>query len=350
MLSIEHNEYYCWKMPDSNWLDTLIEELIHEVELHEFTNTIKLFAEDNWIFLPESRLNEMENFIQLVINEQDQEIFINWKTITYLPAVSSLCWKYINNFDLSQELYLVTLKIILKYIDIFYKLYNSDNLQLTSEIIRNIISSTINTREDTFNISSEKYFYKFFQTINWDLHLSKFEKSTQIDMFYSDWNQRNTVITNKNNTPTEELHIFQTIDWLYTSILEYCYKNNYFPDELKQLSNIIWTIPDAWDAKDYSKSSNVSFLSRLENDNTTATIIRNYHYWETFTYVDQTDNWIKLSIKNKNSETKYFIINKEEMWTILIWLHNKPCRSIVQIQKYLEFFLNKVKEKKKIII
>jgi hypothetical protein len=31
-------------------------------------------------------------------------------------------------------------------------------------------------------------------------------------MFYSDENQRNTAVVDEKNLPTEELHIFQTLD------------------------------------------------------------------------------------------------------------------------------------------
>jgi hypothetical protein len=132
------------------------------------------------------------------------------------------------------------------------------------------------------------------------------------------------------------------LDWLYTSLLEYCYKNNFIPKELEGLQSIKWTIPNAWDAMDFSKSSNNSFINRLENNDTPSPIIRNYHYWDTFTHVKHTKEWILLSIEDKNTETKYFTINKEEIWVILLWLHNKPCRSIVQIHHYLNIFLNKL--------
>ncbi len=383
--------FFTWERDSfDKWVYKFISYFLDNIDYHEYTdeeqehddftaledipNQLLKLATERWVTLNSKRIEELKKMIGEL--EYDEEVY--WNTFTNIPGIfvgrdkilafaSHLTWEEIwtrdwNDPDIAMK---IRHALLLKFIDLIEALYQkNDRIAVVNEIT-SIVSSVLSKTEDySHTFTAWKSVYNIQQFWDWDIKIERSDVKNidQSDLFFQDEGEENNTLTLDTDS-LESMFLYQRSSWLYSMLLFYCYKHEFYPEGIDALSDINSQIPHTWDALD-TRDGALYLRYAIENDTDSA--IKNMiwivgadaHYW----YVSEIVShgwWTTPFVEIYKSYSKKYCnargrkqirefvlrIKQDEIWAVLAGLYKLPARSKAEIDTLLGIFKQKYEEK-----
>ncbi len=326
----EHSEI--WDIL-KKWFDT-----IHD--LNELPSMLEEIYQKKWVKINTTKLSEFKQDIDLleddtVIYEDGVEIF----TCNSYYAQQQVP-ENINYWGWDEIGLKIRYNLLIRFGQLIYELFPNEHIEVISSCIQNHTAYILwnpNIKDEVSFLTKSSY-YNIDQTIDWDLIITKFPAFSHMDMFKI-WKKDSDSLGYVDNSTSEMLHIFQYPDQLFEILLRYCFVNKYYPNELVQLMDTSWDIPNAWNALDVRALN--TFESDLKSKQIKSISVgRNVAQNGLTHYGDILNNKIIITSYDTKKEVywKTFNIKQDDIWPLLMALRQKPGRSYNEMTVCYQIF------------